>query len=169
MSLAGEHHFNEVHLDGVFVPDELVLGELGDGWAQVTSELAYERSGPERFLSTSAAAAAALARTTGGCPRDAGPRAARARLPALRQMSFAVSTRARGDEHADRRGSRQGPRHDEARSSRRLRRTCSERRASDDRLEMLLAAAIVQRPGFTLRGGTNEILRGIIARGLGVR
>ncbi|MCG2635460.1 MAG: acyl-CoA dehydrogenase family protein, partial [Gammaproteobacteria bacterium] len=50
--LTGEHHFNEVVLDNVFVPDEQVLGNPGDGWKQVTSELAYERSGPERFLST---------------------------------------------------------------------------------------------------------------------
>ena len=36
----------------MFVPDELVLGEVGQGWAQNTSELAYERGGPERWLST---------------------------------------------------------------------------------------------------------------------
>ena len=30
----------------------MVLGEIGSGWHQVTSELAFERSGPERFLST---------------------------------------------------------------------------------------------------------------------
>lgn len=33
----------------------------------------------------------------------------------------------------------------------------------------LLTAAVDQRPGFTLRGGTNEVLRGVIARGLGLR
>ena len=33
----------------------------------------------------------------------------------------------------------------------------------------LLADAIQHAPGFTLRGGTNEILRGIVARGLGLR
>ena len=33
----------------------------------------------------------------------------------------------------------------------------------------LLRAGVVQRPGFTLRGGTNEILRGVIARGLELR
>src|SRR4051794_16480534 len=48
----GVHQWNEVTLDGVFVPDEMVLGEAGAGWSQVTSELAYERSGPERVLST---------------------------------------------------------------------------------------------------------------------
>jgi len=50
--LDGSEFFNEVVLDRVFVADELVIGEVGSGWAQNTSELAYERSGPERWLST---------------------------------------------------------------------------------------------------------------------
>ena len=50
--LDGSHHFNEVALEDVFVPDDMVLGEIGSGWQQVTSELAYERSGPDRWLST---------------------------------------------------------------------------------------------------------------------
>jgi len=33
----------------------------------------------------------------------------------------------------------------------------------------LVSAGVDQRPGFTLRGGTNEVLRGVIARGLGLR
>src|SRR5439155_16791746 len=33
----------------------------------------------------------------------------------------------------------------------------------------LLAQAVLHAPGFTLRGGTNEILRGIVARGLALR
>ena len=48
----GEHHFNEVIFDEVFVPDADVLGEVGNGWHQVTAELSFERSGPERMLST---------------------------------------------------------------------------------------------------------------------
>jgi alkylation response protein AidB-like acyl-CoA dehydrogenase len=50
--LDGTHHFNEVVLDNVFVPDEMVLGDVGMGWQQVTSELSVERSGPDRFLSS---------------------------------------------------------------------------------------------------------------------
>ncbi len=48
--LDGSHHFNEIVLDEVFVPDDMVLGDVGMGWQQVTSELSYERSGPDRFL-----------------------------------------------------------------------------------------------------------------------
>ncbi len=40
---------------------------------------------------------------------------------------------------------------------------------SEDRFEDLLADAVLSIPGYTLRGGTNEILRGIVARGLGGR
>ena len=37
------------------------------------------------------------------------------------------------------------------------------------RLREMTATTLLSRPGFTLRGGTNEILRGAIARGLGLR
>ncbi|PRC46015.1 acyl-CoA dehydrogenase, partial [Mycobacterium sp. ITM-2017-0098] len=52
ISMNGAHHFNEVILDGAFVSDDMAFGTLGEGWQQVTSELAFERSGSERFLST---------------------------------------------------------------------------------------------------------------------
>ena len=38
--------------DDVFVPDENLVGRAGDGWTQVGAELAFERSGPERYLSS---------------------------------------------------------------------------------------------------------------------
>ena len=50
--MSGEHHFNEVGFDEVFVDDVNLLGEVGDGWHQVTAELSFERSGPERILTT---------------------------------------------------------------------------------------------------------------------
>jgi len=50
--LTGEHHFNDVFFDNVFVPDDRVVGMLGNGWKQGLAELAFERSGPERILST---------------------------------------------------------------------------------------------------------------------
>ena len=42
-------------------------------------------------------------------------------------------------------------------------------RNSPHPLERELARAVLHAPGFTLRGGTNEVLRGIVARGLGLR
>ena len=49
--LNGEHHFNEVSFNDVFVPDENVVGQPGMGWNQNTTEMAYERGGPDRWLS----------------------------------------------------------------------------------------------------------------------
>ncbi len=37
------------------------------------------------------------------------------------------------------------------------------------RLREMTATTLLSRPGFTLRGGANEILRGVIARGLELR
>ena len=41
--------------------------------------------------------------------------------------------------------------------------------APEDNPAALLAAARLHSPMFTLRGGTNEVLRGVIARGMGLR
>ena len=50
LDIAGEHHFNEVSFDNVALPLDALLGKEGDGWAQVISELAFERSGPDLSL-----------------------------------------------------------------------------------------------------------------------
>ncbi|EWT01398.1 acyl-CoA dehydrogenase [Intrasporangium oryzae NRRL B-24470] len=172
VSMSGDHHFNEVHLGGVLVPDDRVLGRIGDGWQQVTSELGFERSGPERVLSTyPLLAEAASAMDDGRLPFDAGLGRHVARVAALHQMSFSVS--AALESHADA---------DVAAAAVKVLGTTEEGDIADyvdtltatgwdvdDELSTLLHAALLQRPGFTLRGGTNEILRGVIARGLGLR
>ncbi|BBY80228.1 acyl-CoA dehydrogenase family protein [Mycolicibacterium pulveris] len=50
--MSGEHHFNEVLFTDVFVPDNRLIGQVGNGWRQVTEQLSFERGGPERVLST---------------------------------------------------------------------------------------------------------------------
>lgn len=158
--MTGEHHFNEVILSDCFVPDAMVVGALGEGWKQVTSELAYERSGPERFLSTFPLLAAVAA--TGSA--DAGRLVAR--LWALRRLSLAVAAALqRGEEPAT-----------EAALVKDLG-TLFER----DVTELSRAVhggepghplfehyrrALLEGPGFTLRGGTNEVLRTVVARTL---
>jgi acyl-CoA dehydrogenase len=52
VNLADEHDFNEIVLDRVFVPADRLVGREGEGWRQVTSERAFERSGLERFISS---------------------------------------------------------------------------------------------------------------------
>lgn len=173
ISMGGEHHFNEVHLDRVFVPDNRLLGQLGSGWEQVTSELGFERSGPERILSTYVLLASVSgAMADAEVPTDAVLGAHVARVAALRQMSFNVSVALNARD----------PDADSQATIVKLLGTTVEGDIADyvDRLSDtqtldgcelgdLLDAAVLQRPGFTLRGGTNEILRGVIARGLGMR
>src|SRR5437763_395985 len=94
VSMSGEHHFNEVVMDGAFVPDEMVVGEIGNGWQQVTAELAFERSGPERFLSTVPLLRAAcdeLRRRDHDSTTVAEVGALVSRLGALRAMSLGIA------------------------------------------------------------------------------
>ena len=167
ISMTGRHHFNEVHLDGVFVPDQRLLGEAGSGWEQVTSELAYERSGPERWLSTFLLVRAwASGAPDGG---DVGLGATVARLRALHEMSLAVAGALQAGNDADVPAAMVkvlGTRFEGDIAERaHLATWPGDRSSYDDAVDL----ALLQRPGFTLRGGTNEILRGVIARGLGMR
>lgn len=175
VSMSGEHHFNEVVLDGVFVPDGMVVGEIGNGWRQVTAELAFERSGPERFLSTMPLLRAAGRRLAmNGCDDAARVELGRlvARLATLRQMSLAVAAALdRGEAPAVAAAlvKDAGTRfeHALAEAVRAALGTVADPAGGE--LERLLAQATLHGPGFTLRGGTNEVLRGVIARDLGLR
>ena len=51
-NMTGDHDFNQVFFQDAFIPESMRVGEEGDGWMQVTTELAFERSGPERYLSS---------------------------------------------------------------------------------------------------------------------
>lgn len=98
----GSQHFDEVFLDTVFVPDELVFGQIGEGWRQVTSELSYERSGPERFLSTFPLLAAAVESTgTGHLVPDRSLGRLVARIAGLHEMSAGVAGALERREPAD--------------------------------------------------------------------
>lgn len=170
ISMNGAHHFNEVVLDGAFVPDEMVFGSIGDGWRQVTSELAFERSGPERFLSTFVLLAACTDHMAGQrISPDANLGRLVARIAGLHQMSTAVAGALQ----------RHAPADVPAAVVKVLGTTTEGDIAEfagqlddgdvDPAFTELVSAAQDQRPGFTLRGGTNEVLRGVIARGLGLR
>jgi alkylation response protein AidB-like acyl-CoA dehydrogenase len=47
--ITGQSEFNEVVFTDAFMPDDHMLGEIDGAWKQATSELAYERSGPDDF------------------------------------------------------------------------------------------------------------------------
>ncbi|MBD0322885.1 MAG: acyl-CoA dehydrogenase family protein [Aldersonia sp.] len=171
-TMSGDHHFNEVIMEEVFVADELVLGHVGAGWQQVTSELGFERSGPERFMSTFPLLAEALDLISSGeLPRT--PEVGRlvARMSALHRMSLSVAQAlARGD-NADLSASvvkTLGTRL-EGDVAETIEELAGDAVARGGRFGELLRAGLMQRPGFTLRGGTTEILDGVISRGLGMR
>jgi len=170
--LTGDRHFNEVFLDDVFVPEGMLVGAEGDGWRQVTAELAMERSGPERYLSSF-------------CLLDAFVRGARAsqdestkiavgqltaRLWTLRQMSMSIAGQLGDGKEPSLEAAivkdlgaifeQEVPAiiHSLADPSV----LGDEPAGFREALEYLLQAA----PSFSLRGGTREILRGIIFKGL---
>ncbi|NYF99732.1 alkylation response protein AidB-like acyl-CoA dehydrogenase [Pseudonocardia antarctica] len=175
--LTGAHHFNEVRFDDVFIPDARVFGELGNGWAQVTGELAFERSGPERFLSTYPLLASLVGELAGAGRADAGTRrrvgSLVSRLWTLRAMSLAVAgalESGRAPELAAALVKDLGTRYEnEIVDAARLLVDIPPDPGAESGFARLLADAVLHAPGFTLRGGTNEVLRGIVARGMGLR
>ena len=177
VDLTGDAHFAEVFFDNVRLPGDALVGAEGQGWAQVNAELAFERSGPERIyssvvlfdawrrhLSTIGRRDSATVRTLG---------ALTARLAILREMSLAVTARLALDESPV----------VEASLVKDLGTTFEQAvpiaigddlaahpdEPVDEALYRTLLYVTHIAPSFSLRGGTREILRGIIARGLGLR
>ncbi len=175
-SLLGEHHFNEVVFEEAFVPDSAVVGKADNGWNQVMSELAFERSGPERYLSSiqlvlemikelsvnpSAQGHAAIGRLI-------------AHLSTLRQMSVSVAAKLNAGLDPALEGSivkdlgavfeQEIPTIAQAIFN-------VEPRIGGDAsdLEQVMGFLVQNSVSYSMRGGTREILRGIIARGLGLR
>ena len=173
--VSGETHFNEVVFEDVLLPQAALIGPEGNGWNQVMSELAYERSGPERFLSTYVLLVE-LIRALGKDPSEAAVAAVGrvgAHLAVLRRLSRSVAGMLQNGENPALQAAvvkdlgalveQEIPE-----IARQLVATEPALR-SPDALSAVLGYAILNAPAFSLRGGTREILRGIIARGLGLR
>jgi alkylation response protein AidB-like acyl-CoA dehydrogenase len=171
-TMSGDHHFNEVILENVFVPDDLVMGQIGNGWHQVTSELGFERSGPERFMSTFSLLGSACDEIAAGhLPSDSGIGALVGRMYGMHQMSLAVAGSLARGENADLPAAVVKVLGTEAEGdvAELVDDLHGRSWAGGEEFEERLRQGVMQRPGFTLRGGTTEILRGVIARGLGMR
>ncbi|MFL7962146.1 acyl-CoA dehydrogenase family protein [Pseudomonas kielensis] len=176
MDMAGRHHFNEVVFEDVFLAADALIGTQGQGWAQVTSELAFERSGPERYLS-SFRVLVELVRSLRGAADDVQALAIgrlASHIVTLRHLSRSVTSMLQKGQDPQLQASivkdlgavleqeipeiarllfihdRAGPR-------------------ADNRLLEVLSQSVMNAPSYSLRGGTREILRGIISRGLGLR
>jgi acyl-CoA dehydrogenase len=174
--MTGQHDFNEVVFQDAFMPDDYLLGEIDGAWKQATSELAYERSGPERFLETFYVLTE-LIRAVGPEPDL---RAAEglgrliAQLHTLRRMSVSVAGMLQAGKEPVVEGSivKDLGTLWEQRLPNRVRELAAfvEHEATNRRtFDEQLAFATTVAPKLTIQGGTTEVLRGIIARGLGLR
>lgn len=170
LDLVGEEGFNEITFDDVFVPDSLLVGQEGNGWEQATAELAFERAGPERYLSSLPLLTAALDDV------QAEPAAAEtvgrllARAGTLRQMSLAVAGMLQDGKTPAREAALVkdvGNDYEQALPET-IRRLFDPARTPAEVQAMQRIMTMVAR-SYSLRGGTREILRGIIARQLGLR
>ncbi|UZK67277.1 acyl-CoA dehydrogenase family protein [Sphingomonas sp. M1-B02] len=175
LDLAGQHHFNEVHFNDAFVPETALIGTEGAGWNQVMSELAFERSGPERFLSSIQLLLELIEALRGSDSELAQITIGRltAHLLTLRQLSRGVAALLEAREDASTHAAIVKDlgatfEQDLPEIARSLIDAEPDRQSTRDLLAVL-AYTMMSAPSFSLRGGTREILRGIIARGLGVR
>lgn len=174
--MSGRREFDEVVFDDAVVPDDHVLGAVDRAWQQATSELAYERSGPERFLETSYLLLE-LVRVLGPEPDVRGAEGVGrlvAQLHALRRMSVSVAGMLEAGKEPVLEGSivkdlgttwqqTLPPR------ARDLAAFVGAGAADRSVFDALLDYATLAAPKLTIQAGTTEILRGIIARGLGLR
>ena len=175
VDLTGDAHFAEVFFDNVALGEDALIGEEGEGWKQVAAELAFERSGPERIYSSVVLLDAWVRHLQAVGRSDCAALVGRltAELVTLRALSIACTARLAVGESPvveasivkDRGtgfeqelpvviGDDLAAHPDEA--------------VEEDLYRTLMYVTHVA-PSFSLRGGTREILRGIIARGMGLR
>lgn len=172
--LTGEHHFNEVFFDNVFVPDNMVVGEIGNGWAQGLAELAFERSGPERILSTFPLMDEMIQELKRQNDTEGLKQASKvvARLWSLRNLSIGVAKLLESGDGADvsipaALVKALGTKFEQSipEITRLLVQTYPTLDAQR-RIDRFMAESILHAPGFTIRGGTSEVLYGVVAKGV---
>jgi len=167
----GSHHFNEVILEDVRVEGDMLLGVEHGGWSQVTAELADERSGPERYMSTVALIKAfAESSDEDVADRIAVTGSLASQLWAMRTLSQDVVASV----HQGKRPSLLAATAKdigttfEQESVEMIRQVLRRPPATGSRLQVLLDEALNHSPGFTIRGGTTQVLRSIIAKQVGM-
>ncbi len=174
--LTGDAHFCEVVFDNVALTDDALVGDEGSGWEQVNAELAFERSGPERIYSSIVLLdlwADHLRRH--GATRDQSAALGRfvTHIATLRSMSVAVTAKLARHESPVVEAAlvkdlgtgieQEIPAYIESAMM-------ADPAAPPDAVLYRAVAYLSQiSPTFSLRGGTREILRGMIARSLGLR
>lgn len=173
--LTGDAHFAEVFFDNVELDTDALIGAEGEGWAQCTAELAFERSGPERIYSSVVLLDAWLGHVRAAGRDDCAALAGSlcAELATLRALSIACTARLVLGESPVVEASLvkdRGTAFEQA-----LPTVIGDDLAAhpDEPVSAELYRTLLYvthvAPSFSLRGGTREILRGIIARGMGLR
>ena len=177
VDMAGDAHFSEVFFDNVQLATDALVGVEGQGWDQVNAELAFERSGPERIYSSIALldcwlqmvrdhriddpATSELVGTLVG------------EIAVLRALSLAVTRKLVDGESPAVEASvvKDFGTDFEQRLIRQISDWLGTHPDVEVSGELLRTLGYLEQMGatFSLRGGTREILRGIIARGLGLR
>lgn len=168
--LVGEDGFNEITFDDVRLPEDALIGQEGAGWAQATSELAFERSGPDRILSSYPLLADSVTalRDDPGAAEPLGREVAR--LWALRRMSLSIAGMLEDGEDPVRQAALVkdlGNSYEQALPG--TLRRLADMDAMPEEVRRMHAYLTQIAPTFSLRGGTREIMRGIIAKELGLR
>lgn len=174
--MSGIEDFCEVVFDNVFIPEDQLIGEIDSAWKQATTELAYERSGPERFLETFAALRGLMDLNQQAPIPQVNAHLGRivAELHSLRRMSISVAgmleeklepvVEAAVIKDLGTAWQQNLPhrlRDASARGDQSL--------PAYQQFEAVLNYCTRIAPKLTIQGGANEILRGVIARGLGLR
>ncbi len=175
--LTGHEHFNEVFFDDVVLSDDALVGAEGAGWEQVTAELGFERSGPERLYSSLVLLDTWLAwlRASPAPDRDAELLAGRlaTHLAVLRALSMAVTAKLARHEHLISEAAlvKELGTSFEQWVPQAIADAIGSHPDSPAHVSLQRALAYVLRisPTFSLRGGTREIMRGMIAKGIGVQ
>ncbi|WP_285395741.1 acyl-CoA dehydrogenase family protein [Lysinibacillus sp. fls2-241-R2A-57] len=172
--LTGEHHYNEVFFENVFVPDNMVVGEIGNGWAQGLAELAFERSGPERILSTFPLIDELIQELKRQNNLEGLKQASKvvARLWSLRNMSIGVAQLLESGNGEDvsipaALVKALGTKFEQ--SIPEITRLIVQTYPTLDahrKIDRFMAESILHAPGFTIRGGTSEVLYGVVAKGV---
>lgn len=169
VDMQGEHHFNEFVLEDVFVPDDHVLGQVGNGWRQVTEQLAFERGGMERVLSTYPLLAAAVTAASDDADFASTGRAL-ALLATLRRLARHLADQVDAGEPPvlgaailkDVGTEFEQDVNELARAVLAVEPDPASEFVGD--AAQLLADGILAAPGFTIRGGASAVLRSVIAR-----
>lgn len=170
-TLDGQAHFCEMVFENVFVPQESVLGEVGNGWKQIGTELAYERSGPDRWLSTFRVYEA-LVNAAGSSLHPGASVLGRcaAWYRTLHELSYGIARSASAGLNVAVQAAivKDLGTQFEQQVVELARNVLGavEDPSAEARLRKEIGQMALVAPGYTIRGGTNEILRTIISRSM---